>query len=58
MDAMFGRRVPKAPVRQVGPQSGAGSNCCVRTIPGAQPAPRPAQRPVQRPVRPNPFVKR
>ena len=55
---MFGRRVPKAPVRQVGPQSGAGSNCCVRTIPGAQPAPRPAQRPVQRPVRPNPFVKR
>lgn len=51
---MFGRRVPKAPVRQA-PQSGAGKNCCVRTMPNAQPAQRPVQRPVQRP---NPFVKR
>jgi hypothetical protein len=53
---MFGRRINKAPVRQVvGPRPGANSNCCVRTVPGQQPAQRPVVRPVQRP---NPFVKR
>lgn len=55
---MFGRRTSKAPVRQAGLPSGAGSNCCVRQMPNAQPMPRPVQRPVQRPVRPNPFIKR
>jgi hypothetical protein len=55
MTAMFGR-TPKIPVRQPGLQTGgAGKNCCVRTMPNAQPAQRPVQRPVQRP---NPFVKR